>query len=106
MKSQPYKAFGKLFRYNFTTCTVEYIQKADEDEVKINEEWKGTHGGRSLFSIDSDGYITLETIGLNRENWERKDVRDCYLSAWCKDLDDELEAMTENFVRYELPYLV
>lgn len=106
MKSKPYKLNGKLFRYNFTTCTVEYIQKADEDEVKTDEEWKRTHGGRSLFGIDGDGYTILDTIGLGRENWERKEVRDCYLSAWCNDLDEELACMTADFVKYELPYLI
>ena len=54
MKSSPYKLNGKLFRYNFDTCIVEYIMKADKDDLEADEEWKRTHGGRSLFGIGSD----------------------------------------------------
>ena len=38
MKSKPYKLNGKLFRYNFDTCIVEYIMKADKDDLEADEE--------------------------------------------------------------------
>ena len=106
MKSSPYKLNGKLFRYNFDTCIVEYIMKADKDDLETDEEWKRTHDGRSLLGIGGDGYIILDSIGLSRENWKNKEARDGYLSAWCNDLDDELASMTADFVKYELPYLI
>ena len=96
MKSNPYKLNGKLFRYNFDTCVVEYIQKADQETMQEDAEWKRNH----------DGYIILETIGLSRENWKDKEARDGYLSVWCNDLDAELESMAADFVKYELPYLI
>lgn len=106
MKSKPYTLNSKLFRFDFDTCTVEYIMKADEDDLKSDEDWKRTHGGRSLYGIGDDGYIVLNGIGLSRENWENKEARDGYLSAWCNDLDEELASMAADFVKYELPYLV
>ena len=106
MKSSPYKLNGKLFRYNFDTCIVEYIMKADKDDLEADEEWKRTHDGRSLLGIGGDGYIILDSIGLSRENWKNKEARDGYLSAWCIDLDDELASMEADFVKYELPYLI
>ena len=95
MKSNPYKLNGKLFRYNFDTCVVEYIQKADKKTLADDAKWKQTHDGRSLYGVGDDGYIILDSIG-----------RDGYLSAWCNDLDAELESMAADFVKYELPYLV
>lgn len=105
MKSQPYKASGKLFRYDFDSSMVEYIAKAELEEIEADREWKRNHG-RSLYRIGDDGYMVLDTIGLNRKNWEDKGARDEYLAAWAVDLDAELEEMTANFVKYELPYLV
>lgn len=106
MKSKPYKLNGKLFRFDFDTCIVEYIMKADEEDLKSDAEWKQTHGGRSLLGIGDDGYIILDSIGLSGENWENKEARDSYLSGWCNDLDEELACMTADFVKYELPYLI
>lgn len=36
MKSQPYKASGKLFRYDFDSSMVEYIAKAELEEMTAN----------------------------------------------------------------------
>ena len=100
MKSRPYKVSGKLFRYDFDSSTVEYIAKAEPEEIEADREWKRSHG-RSLYGIGEDGYMVLDTIGLNRKNWEDRGARD-----WAVDLDAELAAMTADFVKYELPYLV
>ena len=105
MKSRPYKVSGKLFRYDFDSSTVEYIAKAESEEIEADREWKRSHG-RSLYGIGEDGYMVLDTIGLNRKNWEDRGARDEYLAAWAVDLDAELAAMTADFVKYELPYLV
>lgn len=104
--TKPYKLKGKLFRYNDQTCTVEYIMKADAETLAEEAEWKEKHGGRPLFGIDADGYIVLCSAGLRRENWKNREVRDEYLSEWCFDLDEELEIMTADFVKNELPGLV
>ena len=64
------------------------------------------HEGRSLYGIGDDGYIVLDSAGLSAENWKDREARDGYLTAWSNDLDAELERMSADFVRYELPLLV
>lgn len=104
MKSKPYKLHGKLFRYDFDQSVVEYISKAGPEEIADNAEWVKKHGS-PLFDIDADGYMTIDTVGLHRENWKSKDARDEYLSCWCVDLEEESAALAADFVKYELPYL-
>ena len=101
MKSKPYKVSGKLFRYDFDSSTVEYIAKAGTEEIEADREWKETHG-RSLYGIGDDGYMVLDTIGLNRKNWEIRAARDEYLSGWAVDLDAEAEALAADFLRWEM----
>ena len=73
MKSKTYKLNGKLFRYNFATCTVEYIPKADKETLTEEAEWKLAHEGRSLYGVGDDGYIVLDTIGLHPDNWKDRE---------------------------------
>lgn len=101
MKSKPYKVSGKLFRYDFDSSTVEYIAKAGTEEIEADREWKETHG-RSLYGIGDDGYMVLDTIGLNRKNWENRAARDEYLSGWAVNLDAEAEALVADFLRWEM----
>lgn len=101
MKSKPYKVSGKLFRYDFDSSTVEYIAKAGTEEIEADREWKETHG-RSIYGIGDDGYMVLDTIGLNRKNWENRAARDEYLSGWAVDLDAEAEALVADFLRWEM----
>lgn len=101
MKSKPYKVSGKLFRYDFDSSTVEYIAKAGTEEIEADREWKETHG-RSLYGIGDDGYMVLDTIGLNRKNWENRAARDEYLSGWAVDLDAEAKALAADFLRWEM----
>jgi hypothetical protein len=101
VKSKPYKVSGKLFRYDFDSSTVEYIAKAGTEEIEADREWKETHG-RSLYGIGDDGYMVLDTIGLNRKNWENRAARDEYLSGWAVDLDAEAEALVADFLRWEM----
>lgn len=105
MKSKPYKYNGKLFRYDFDRCMVEYIYKASKEEIKENDEWKAEHNGRPLFDIDEDGYCVTEAVGLRVENWRRKAIRDEYLSEWCFELDEEAAYLKWEFEKYELPML-
>lgn len=104
MKSKPYAYKGRLFRYDFDNATVECISKADEEMLKDNEEWQAKYG-KVLWDIDADGYTIIATIGLRRDNWKKKAVRDEYLSEWCFELDEEAAILAENFVKYEMPYL-
>ena len=46
MKSKPYKLNGKLFRYDFDHSMVEYIYKADAEDIALEEEWEKTHDDR------------------------------------------------------------
>jgi hypothetical protein len=106
MKSKPYKLHGKLFQYDFDNSMVEYIAKADAEMLASEKEWKANHNGRPLYGIDKDGYIILGSVGLHRENWNKKAARDEYLSGWILELDEEAEALSADFVKYELPYLI
>ncbi len=105
MKSKVYELKGKLFRYNFDRCVVEYVAKAGEEELKDEAEWLERYG-RPLFGLDADGYMVLDSAGLSRENWENREARDSYLFAWTTDLDEEAAALAADFEKYELPYLV
>lgn len=101
-----YKLNGKLFRYNFTDCTVEYVQKADAETIASETDWMEHHNGDSLYGINTGGYIVLDTVGLRRENWEDREARKEYLTEWCAELDAELKSMMADFVRHELPTLL
>lgn len=105
MKSKPYKFHGKLFRYDFDHCIVEYIAKAGLEDVADNAEWMQTYK-ESLFDIDADGYMVISTVGLHKDNWKSETARDEYLSEWCCDLDKESSALVADFVKYEFPYLI
>ena len=104
MKSLPYNVSGKMFRYDFDNSTVEYIAKAEPEQIESERCWKNVHGG-TLYGIGDDGYMVLDTIGLSRTNWEDKETRDEYLAAWAADIDEWVEMMASDFVEHELPHL-
>lgn len=101
MKSRPYKLGDKLFRYDFDSSMVEYILKAEPVEIEAEREWPEKHDG-PLYGIGADRYMVLDTIGLNRKNWENRAARDEYLSGWAVDLDAEAEALAADFLRWEM----
>ena len=85
MMSEIYKRNGKMFRYDYDSAIVEYLAKADEDDPP---EWV------------KDGYITLEGVGLRKENWDNKRIRDEYLDEWSEELDYEANCLLEDFLRF------
>ena len=89
-KSAVYKFRGKLFRYNFDECLVEYLAKATKEELEENKEWQKKYG-KNLWDIDENGYIEIDAAGLRKENWTRKAVRDEYLSEWVAEMQEALE---------------
>lgn len=103
MKSRVYKFHGKLFRYDFDHCMVEWVYKADPAMLEDNKEWQEKYC-KDLWQIE-DGYYIADAAGLRPENWKRKAVRDEYLEEWCWDIDCECEAEAAYFVKHELPYL-
>lgn len=96
MKTKPIKHNGKLFRYDYEQCEVEYVHKATKQEREENEEWLKTNG-KPLFEIDADGYYVLDSIGLSKENWRNKENRTAYLDEYCFNLDEELAYMVDDF---------
>lgn len=104
MKSNPYEMDGKLFRYDFDRCVVEYIAKASAEDIADEAEWKAKYG-HGLLGIGDDGYMVVTAAGLMAENWEDKEARDEYLSEWAFELDEESSALAADFVKYALPYL-
>lgn len=104
-KSVIYELGGKLFRYDFGKCIVEYVYKATEEDMQEEAEWLRNHN-HTLYGIDADGYMTLDSIGLSRKNWDNEDLRREYLSQWAVDLDEEARALARDFEKYELPYMM
>lgn len=102
MKSRPYKYSGKLFRYDFDECMVEYICKANAEMLKDNEEWMAEFG-KPMWEIDADGYCIIDRVGLRSENWKNKESRDYYLCSWCDDMAEEFACEMAMFEKYELP---
>ena len=99
MKSNPYKLAGKLFRYDFDHSMVEYIFKAEAEDIAFEQEWEKTHDYR-IYEIDAEGYMVMEAVGLHKDNWTNKAARDEYLAAWIVDLDAEAEAMAKEFMKW------
>ena len=64
------KRRGRKFRYNYERGLIEWIDKDD------NGEWE-----------------VIDAVGLRKESWENKGLRDEYLFIWNVDIDDELKYM-------------
>lgn len=105
MKSRAYKYGGKLFRYDFDDCMVEYIVKANAEMRKDNKEWMEEFG-KPMWEIDESGYCIIDRVGLRRENWKDKESRDYYLSTWLDDIAAEVAFEEAMFMKYEYPQLV
>ena len=60
----------------------------------------------SRIDVLPEDIIDLLAWQLHVDNWKDREARDGYLNAWCNDLDAELKAMEDDFVKYELPYLI
>ena len=97
--SKIYKFRKKSFRYDYDNGLVSVVYKADEEMYKDNEEWQEKYG-KDLWDIDKDGYIESSTVGLMRENWDNKEVRDEYLSMWVDELKEEAEYLAQEFLMY------
>ena len=104
MKSGVYKFKGKMFRYNYDDSVVEYIYKATAEEIKDEQEWIEKHG-IPLINIGKDGYVVVMEVGLSEKNWKNKEVRDEYLLEWVYDIDEENNALLNDFIKYELPMM-
>lgn len=102
MKSRVYKRGGKLFRYDFDECMVEYVTKVTAETKKENMEWVAEFG-EPLFEIGVDGYLIADRVGLRAENWKDKEARDSYLDEWIFDMEEEAAYEMELFMKYEYP---
>lgn len=98
-KSKAYKRSGKLFRYNYDHCTVEWITKATEKEYADNEEWMVKWNSK-LWNIDDDGYIVIDSVGLSKPNWMHKNMRDSYLDMWIDEIEEELSCLANDFLTF------
>ena len=97
-----YQKIGKrMFRYDDARCVVQYVEKATPDMYEDDKEWMGKYG-KVLWGIDSDGYIVLDSVGLSREHWDDKESRIEYLTEWTWEIADEVNYLTDEFVRYEV----
>lgn len=94
-KSGIYKFRGQIFRYDFDNGLVERLAKATKQEFEDNAEWLAKYG-KPLWDIDSDGYIEIEAVGLRKENWQRKAVRDEYLAEWIEEFEENEAIMAAD----------
>ena len=67
--SKVVKVSGKMFRYNYTDCEIEYIYK-DDGKIKV-----------------------ADSIGLSKKSWDDKDLRSAYLEDYAYQLDCEAEEL-------------
>ena len=104
MKSNPIKVGGKLFRYDFDSSTVEYIDKATAEDIEFERELKEKYGNCG-YNIDESGYMVLATVGLGVENWKNAEARKEYLTDWSDEWDEETRRLLDDFIKNELPYL-
>lgn len=82
-----------------THSMIEYIFKAEAEDIAFEQEWEKTHDYR-IYEIDAEGYMVMEAVGLHKDNWTNKAARDEYLAAWIVDLDAEAEAMAKEFMKW------
>lgn len=104
MKSSPVKVCGKLFRYDFDSSTVEYIDKVTAEDIEFDREWKEKYG-HGIYNIDESGHMVLATVGLSEENWKNTEARKEYLTGWSDEWDEETRRLLDDFIKNELPYL-
>ena len=88
-KSGIYKYGKKSFRYDYDRAVVEWVSKASKEELKDEAEWIEQYG-KPLLRIDDKGYFVVDSVGLSRENWQNKEVRDEYLAEWCYEIEEEV----------------
>ena len=97
-KSAVYKFKGKLFRYNYDECLVEYLAKATKEELEDNVRWQEKYG-KNLWDIDENGYIVSDEVGLQEANWKDKFARDEYLNEWVDELNYMAQTYAESYIR-------
>lgn len=99
MKSKAYKYGRKEFRYDYENGLVEWVTKATDEERKDNEEWMKKFN-KPLWDIDEDGYIKIDSVGLSKENWKHKEMRDSYLGQWCDEIEEETRCLVNDFIMF------
>lgn len=90
-KYQVYKYNGTLFAYDKEEALLSKLYKADEEIIEDREFWE--RHGVTLIDYKGKTYEALEWVGLSKENWRRKAIRDEYLAEYCMDLEVESEMM-------------
>ena len=93
---KPYKRGKRLFMYDEKNAIVNCVARMSAEEKTENEKWMESHN-RPLFETDESGeYMILDGVGLRRENWKNKEVRDSYLDMWNDELDEEMAYMMDD----------
>lgn len=90
MKSKVFKFEGRSFRYDYDHSIVEWVSKADAATREDEREWIDKFG-EPLYGIDDCGYYVVDSIGLNRKNWEQRSTREEYLWEWVQEIEYELK---------------
>ena len=82
-----YKYRGKEFAYDKDEALVILLFR-DTDEEGEDAPWR-----------------EMDAVGLSKDNWKNKDVRDEYLDTYINERDEEFAYMVDDFVENELPNL-
>lgn len=79
MKSAVYNFKGRKFRYDYDNCLVQcgFIAET-EDDIEI------------FHAKEIGDFIVGDEVGLCKENWDNKEVRDEYLMEYCYRLEEEI----------------
>lgn len=90
---------GRKFIYDRKTSVVNFVKKATK------EDYEDAKRLPYVFEI-INGYFVIDSIGLSRESWENKELRDEYLYSYIFDINEEADALLADFEKYELPELL
>lgn len=82
-----YEGKTRYFFYDEEEAIVYHAYKLSKQELAEREPWM------DKYTTVVDGYELMDGVGLRRENWKNKAVRDEYLAEYCWELDEEMECL-------------
>jgi hypothetical protein len=83
--SKHYNVKGRLYRYNYEACELEWISWFDS-----------VFEGDELVEVKLDEPMVIDSIGLSPENW--KDNPEYWIDCYAAEVEEELAALAEEFV--------
>ena len=66
--------------YDEENALVIWVSKLSEEEIELG-----------LFQEVIPGWYEIDAVGLRKENWVNKGIRDEYLWGWCREMEFETQ---------------